>query len=302
MIKKLSALGACALGLITGPSLATGDDASGPGLLTGHVDVVNRYYVRGITTTYGNLKPGAGNKGADAPESDRITPQWGADYTHPSGFFLGYWASSVNYSYKQLGRSYDLRARGEQATGIDMLRDKSIENDFYGGYVGRLGNVSYTVGLTSYYYINDGHANANETKLGLAWGAFNVFAQTLLNDVVWGNRGDTYWSFNHSHPLPGGLTLSSSAGWYSYKKEGKYIGTTDTATGSPCAAGAAFIVNACVAGRAPVSDGFRHLIVSLSGPLGLKGTSWTLQGIVGGDNRFGINQAGKVVGMLSYGF
>ncbi|NRR31100.1 hypothetical protein HSX11_13010 [Oxalobacteraceae bacterium] len=261
---------------------------------TGHVDVLSRYILRGITTTYG---PGAalGNAGADAPESDRPVLQWGTDWSHPSGFYAGYFGSMVNYSYQRLAQSYADR-------GItDFQSHKSIENDLYGGYTGKLGELGYNAGMTGYVYLNGGHSSALETKLSLSYGEFTVGAQTLLRDVIWGNKGDTYWTLNHVKALPYDLTLTSSLGFYSYKREGKYLGTTDTAAGSACASGQGFIVNACVDGHGPVSGGFRHLIVGVTQPLGKSGLSWGLQGILGGDNRYGVKQKNRLVASLSYG-
>ena len=70
--------------LILSVAAAWGSTASASDL-TGHVDVVSRYYLRGQTSTYGNTEP-LGNALADAPESDHPALQWGADYVHDSGF------------------------------------------------------------------------------------------------------------------------------------------------------------------------------------------------------------------------
>ena len=189
---------------------------------TGHVDLVSRYVLRGITSTYG---PGAplGNAGADAPESDKPALQWGADWSDPSGFYAGYFGAMINYSYKRLGQSYSDRSI------VDFQHDKSIENDLYGGYNGKVGDFSYTLGMTGSVYINGRHSNALETKVVLGYGEFTLGAQTLLNDVVWGNKGDTYWTLNFTHPLPYAITLNASLGVYSYNKQGKFLGGSDTA-------------------------------------------------------------------------
>ncbi|MGH8808640.1 MAG: TorF family putative porin [Noviherbaspirillum sp.] len=264
--------------------------------LSGHVDLVSRYILRGVSTTYGPSAPGAGNAGADAPESDKAALQLGADWSHPSGFYLGYFGSTINYSYKRLGQSYSDRSIA------DFQNDKSIENDLYGGYTGKLGDFGYTVGLTGYVYINGKNANAFETKLGLSYGDFSVNAQTLLKDVVWGNKGDTYWTLNYTTGLPYDITLNASLGYYSYKKEGKFLGTVDTLTGSACPAGQSFFDNGCFAGEAPIGGGFRHLIVGITQPIGQTGLTWGVQGLIGGDNRFGIKQKNKLLASLSYGF
>ncbi|MEC5400314.1 TorF family putative porin [Uliginosibacterium sp. H1] len=283
------------------PALAQSEPEK-PYTLTGHVDVVSKYILRGASTTYGNVTPGLGNEGADAPESDRAAFQWGADFVHNSGFYAGYWASTINYSYKALGNSYDAYVNGTPFPS-SYQKDRSVENDFYAGYTGSFaGDFTYTAGLTGYVYYNGEHANAFETKFGLAWKTLSFNAQTLLNDTVWGNRGDTYWTLNYSHALPWNLNLTASLGAYTYTKEGKYLGTTDAATGGACAPGTAFVVNGCYAGNAPVGSGFRHLIVGVTQGIGSTGVTWGVQGLIGGDNRYGIHQENRVVFSLAYGF
>lgn len=175
---------------------------------------------------------------------------------------VGYWASMINYSYQQLGRSYSDR-------GItDFRRDKSIENDFYGAYSGKLaGDLGYKVGMTAYYYINGKHANAFETKAGLSYGPFSLNAQTLLNDVGWGNTGDTYWTLVYSTVLPYQVTFTSTLGAYTYNRQSKYLGSVDTLTGIACGPHAAFVVNGCYPGNSPSRGGFRHLTLVLSAPI-----------------------------------
>ncbi|WP_119155221.1 TorF family putative porin [Caldimonas tepidiphila] len=291
-MKKTSAL---CLTLLAACGAARAADGQAPYTLSGHVDLVSRYDLRGVTTTYGNGAP-LGNALADAPESDKPVLQWGADFAHDSGFYAGYWGSQINYSYKQLGRSY------RDATITDFQTDKSIENDFYAGYGGSLGGLGYTAGLTYYHYINGVASNAPETKLGLSWGPLALSAQTLLRDTVWGNKGDTYWSALYTRELPWSLKFTASLGFYSYEKEGRYLGTTDTRDGSACAAGEAFVVNDCYAGNAPVSSGFRHLILGVSQPIASTPLTWGAQAIVGGKNRFGISQKDRFVLSLAYGF
>src|SRR3954470_20172441 len=236
-----TSLALAALSLASSAALAQAAEPPKPDFtFTGHVDLVSRYYLRGITKTYGNGAP-LGNAGADAPESDRITPQWGFDVVHSSGFYAGYFGSRINYSYEQLGSSYSDR------TITDFQKNKSIENDFYAGYNGSFGDLGYTLGGTYYYYINGKAANAFESKLGLTWGAWAFSAQTLFKDVVWGNSGDTYWLATYTHPLPNKGALSASFGFYTYDKEGKYLGTRDTLAGTDCAANESFVVNGCFA-------------------------------------------------------
>jgi uncharacterized protein (TIGR02001 family) len=266
-----------------------------------HIDFVSTYVVRGITSTYGNALPGLGNRYADAPESNHPVPQWGVDYVAPSGWYAGYWASPVNFSYRLVGESYDQYA-GSGRVSIDTYQTgrNSIENDFYGGYNGKLGNWTYTVGGTGYAYIDGRHANGWETKLSIGYQDIALAAQTLLNDVVWGNAGDTYWTLNYSKTLPYELSFTSSLGWYTYRKEGKFVGTRDAYTGNACPTGSAFIIAGCAPGHTPTSQAFRHLILGIGQPIGVTGLNWGLQYIVGGRNRWDVAQGNKVAASLSY--
>ncbi len=264
--------------------------------MSGQIGVVSKYIVRGETTSYGNTRQGAGNAGGDAPESDRPAWQWGLDYRWARGAAVGYWASTINYSYHRLGRSY------EDRTVTDFQRRRSVEHDFYATYDGTLGGFGYVVGATGYVYVDGRHADALETRLGLSRGGFGLAAHTLLGDVVWGNRGDTYWTLTYETALPARLAFTASLGAYTYRREGRFLGTTDTLTNTPCAAGEAFVINGCHAGSRPIRAGWRHLVVGIAQPVEGTPLTWGLQGILGGRNRFGIAQGHRLVASISIGF
>jgi uncharacterized protein (TIGR02001 family) len=297
---KLSAAVLSAIALSTSMAASADEpaaeaEAPPPYTFTGHIDWVTKYVLRGVTTTYGN-GPALGNKGADAPESDTPAVQWGVDYVDSSGWYAGYWASQINYSYEQLGKSYSDRSI------TDFQKDNSVENDLYGGYSGKIGDFTYTAGMTGYVYYNGEHADALETKLSIAYGPVALNAQTLLNDVVWGNKGDTYITATFTQPLPYDISLSFNFGYYLYNKEGKYLGTHDDELGVDCGSGQAFVVNGCYDGNRPSSGGFRHFIIGLTQPIGKTGIVWNVQGILPGENRYGIKQQTQAVGMISYTF
>jgi hypothetical protein len=306
---------------------------------TAHVDVNSAYYLRGITNTYGNNKwdesaAKTANSWGDAPESRNPALQWGFDITHSSGFYLGYWASTLTYSYDKVGKSYDLYKQYGIAPGpvspapaplpasyanFDYSSEPSIENDFYGGYTGKLGDLGYDLGLTYYYYLDGTHSNAPETKVKFTYGDFGLSFQTLLDDTIWGNQGDTYTSLTWTKALPYGITFTANAGWYFYEKEGKYLGSRDTTlAGSPTCNTAFgqtngfFFVNGCyesvdragnLSSEAKVLDqGFRHLILGISQPIGETGLTWNAQAILPGVNRFNIKQDPKATIGIAYSF
>jgi uncharacterized protein (TIGR02001 family) len=247
----------CALGTLLFCTHAAAD-------VTGHFDLTSKYVLRGITTTYGPAAPGLGNQGGDAPENDKPAVQMGLDYTNPNGFYAGWWASTLGYSYQSF-----------TDTGTSM------EHDLYAGYQGKTGDVGYKLGLTRYQYIPGWHSTALETMLGLTYQQFGANMQTLLDDVTYGNKGDTYYTFTYSTALPKDFSFNASLGYYTYKKVGPYTNPG----ASPLA----------------VSGAFRHLNLGVSYPL-VKGVTAGATYIVGGKNRYDVQQDDQLVANISYAF
>jgi len=154
--------------------------------------------------------------------------------------------------------------------------------------------------MTGYVYINGSHTNAWETKFGVGYKDVTLTAQTLLNDVVWGNRGDTYWALNYTRVLPYAISFTGSLGWFTYTREGRYLGTKDPFTGAACAPDRAFFDNGCVVGAQPIGNAFRNLTLGISQPIGSTGLNWGVQAIISGENRWGIAQGERLMAYLSY--
>ncbi|AXI01829.1 TorF family putative porin [Aquirhabdus parva] len=280
--------------LVGGVSLVHAEDANPDtvlagtpyeGTLTGNINVVSKYILRGITQTYGP-KLADGSKGTDGPEMDSPALQGGLDYVLKNGLYVGYWFSTLGYSYADLNPDH---------TGKHS--QNSTESDIYGGYTGTFGNsgIGYTVGGTVYVYTPGWASTGYETKLGLSYGEVSVTAQTLLNDVTFGNTGDTYYLATWTHALPKDFTFTGQVGLYTYGKKGDYINSTKAdkpgfnpayPDGNPDAK----------------TFAFRHVTLGLSHPLPIKGGTWGLQYIVGGDNRFGVKQDNQIVGSLGLTF
>ena len=240
------------------------------GTLTGNINVYSKYILRGITQTYGPLLA-SGAKGSDGPEMDSPALQGGLDYVLTNGLYVGYWFSTLGYSYASLNPD----ASGKHS-------QNSTESDIYGGYTGTLGTsgIGFTLGGTVYVYTPGWESTGYETKVGLSFGEVGVTAQTLLNDVTWGNEGDTYFLATWTHALPKDFTFIGQVGAYAYKKDGQFFAETPDST----------------------SFGFRHATVALSHPLPIKGGTWGVQYIVGGDNRYGVKQDNQIVGSLGLTF
>ncbi|MFU8820063.1 MAG: TorF family putative porin [Gammaproteobacteria bacterium] len=71
----------------------------------------------------------------------------GLDYEHSSGLFVGTWAAEVG---------------------------EGIEYDLYGGYGGSVGDFSYSVGYTGYFYTDDFDDTYQEINLNLGYGLFSL--------------------------------------------------------------------------------------------------------------------------------
>jgi len=84
---------AAVLGMMTATStlsLAEETKLPFPGTVTGNVNVVSSYNLRGMT---------------NSPESDTPAVQGGLDYSHDSGFYLGYWFSTLTAAYADFNTS-----------------------------------------------------------------------------------------------------------------------------------------------------------------------------------------------------
>ena len=152
-----------------------------------NIGVVTDYRYRGISQS--RLQPAL---------------QGGADYTDKSGFYVGAWASTINW-IKDSGAS-----------------DGSIELDIYGGYKASIGDIGYDVGVLRYEYVGNklgkvaGFVNANTTEAygALTYGLFTAKYSYSLGDTF-GNinsKGSTYLDLSAAIDLGSGFSLTPHAG------------------------------------------------------------------------------------------
>ena len=149
---------------------------------TGTIGVFSQYVLRGIT---------------NAPENDDVTLQGGIDWTGESGFYLGYWGSTLSY-----------RTEGAGSDGF--------ESDFFAGYSGSAGGLDYSVGLIQYYYLNVDHSDLLEFVGSVGIGSATLGVVYLLQGGAWGNAGDAYWTLDYGADLPGGVSFAATLGYYTY--------------------------------------------------------------------------------------
>ena len=87
----------------------------------------------------------------------------GADYSTDSGFYVGTWWADVG-----LG----------------------TETDVYLGYTGGNDSITYKIGYTGYYYLDDFDGDYNEINLGLTAGIFAIDAAIGSYDPLTGDSED----------------------------------------------------------------------------------------------------------------
>ena len=79
--------------------------------ITGNIGVYSKYVLRGIT---------------NVPETESPAVQGGLDYSHASGFYAGYWGSSLGYGTRGTAGAYTSTPTPTTPNGF--------ESDIYGGY------------------------------------------------------------------------------------------------------------------------------------------------------------------------
>ena len=253
----LSTLGLTAVtSLISTISFADETVSSSPHQISGNIGVVSEYIFRGNTAS---------------PENDNAAVQGGLEYSHASGLYAGYWGSTLGYS---LTKKDELTGKYEGS--------KAFENDFYLGYKGQITeDFGYNIGATYYYYYqSDADNDTTETLIGVNYKDFSFTTQTLLGDVEWGNKGDTYLLASYSYELPRDFTLNTALGAYYYRDKGKYESDLKT----------------------DKSFAFRHLTLGLSHPLGDTGATVSMDYIIGGKLRTDESLKNKVIFGLKYEF
>ena len=239
--------------------LAAGLSPAAQAELSGNIGVVSKYIWRGITV------PSA--------ESDNPAVQGGFDYAHDSGFFAGWWASNLDYTYDKDGSGTN------EGTGM--------ENDFYIGYGGEYQGFNYSATLFQYYYLEVDDSNLVELTLKVGYGPFTFTVSPMLKGGVALNKGDTYLSLTYETPLPKDFTFKAIAGFYSYSDDDN----SDMCYPNP--AGCGYTTEGSL---------FQHLDLSLSHPIGDTGANMSVSYIYGNKSRDGTDQDDTVVLGVSYAF
>jgi len=172
---------------IIGASMTAGvasvhaEDIGGGFDLSMNAALATDYVWRGVSQTQG--------KGA---------VQGGMDIGHSSGVYAGVWASNVDFD-----------------------SNASSEWDFYAGYGGDVGAVSYDVGYLAYTYVDESSLNFSEyyASVGVIGITFGVNYSDDSSTESDQNDSTTYMYLSYETELPGGVGLSATYGQYDYKDD-----------------------------------------------------------------------------------
>jgi uncharacterized protein (TIGR02001 family) len=119
----------------------------------------------------------------------------GIDIAHESGFYLGTWASNIDWG----------------TTGVEL--------DIYGGYANELeGGLGYDVGLISYIYPSDDYDDSNFTELylNLSYGPVSGgVAYTVAAD--WSDHSDLYYWASVGFEPAETWSISATVGHYDFE-------------------------------------------------------------------------------------
>ena len=170
---------------IAGGVVLAGVAATAQAEISGNVALTTDYVFRGISQT-----------GEDP------AVQGGFDYAHDSGFYLGTWASSLEF--------------GEDSSVVDPA---SMELDVYAGYSGNFTDaLSYDVSVVHYMYPGASSSlNYDFTEVGAALGYdFGVAAITVgvaySPDYFASSDTATYYYADLAVPLPSDFSVNFHVG------------------------------------------------------------------------------------------
>lgn len=158
--------------------------------LSFNVGIVSHYLARGVSQS-----------------ANHAAVQGGIDYGHSSGFFLGTWASTIDFS----------------GTGNpDPVDRPRYEWDIYAGFGKTMGDFGYNIQLTYYTYPDENADNWNYSELGVSgtWKILTIGMEyTWMGEPPTGQpyrEGDLYYYGKLSYGLPMDIKLSGTLGYYDF--------------------------------------------------------------------------------------
>ena len=145
--------------------------------------------------------------------------QGGFDYAFDSGFYVGNWNSTINWT------KY-----------LNTPQNSAVEIDLYGGYKFKAGEVDMDVGALQYYYPGASTANTTELYLGAAYGPVTAKYSSTVSQGYFGigknvgtgpsgaGRGTGYLNLAFAKEVAPLVTLKASLGFTNLKSSANGAG------------------------------------------------------------------------------
>jgi len=156
--------------------------------LSANISANNNYIWRGLTQS-----------------QNEAAFQGGIDYAHESGFYLGTWASNVNYG------------------PLDVF---SYEHDLYAGWAGSVNGISWDVGYLYYNYDGAADFDFGEVYGSIGMRGFSLTAYVLANTEADEGPGQSfdfgeafYISADYAFEVRGGIEIGLHVGYH----EGDFV-------------------------------------------------------------------------------
>ena len=169
--------------------------------------------------------------------------QGGFDYAFDSGFYVGNWNSTINWT------KY-----------LPSNPSNNIEVDLYGGYKFKAGPVDLDVGALQYYYPGANGANTTEVYLGAGYGPVTAKYSHTVSKGYFGigkeffpgqGRGTGYLNVAFAQEVAPQVTLKASLGYTNYKSAVNAAGLPnyfDYSVGASYDLGSGFAVSGALVG------------------------------------------------------
>jgi uncharacterized protein (TIGR02001 family) len=140
-------------------------------------------------------------RGASQTERD-VAYSAGLDYAHDSGFFIGSWASNVEFG------------------------ENGYEWDFYAGYAAEIDGLSYSVMFNHYAYPDYDDSDFTELLIDVSYSLLTVgLAYTVDSEFDSGEQfaeDDLYYYGALDFDLGQGLALTTTIGYYDFDNGDSY--------------------------------------------------------------------------------
>lgn len=178
--------------------------------LSGNIGVTSNYLWRGVSQT-----------------QDDAAVSGGIDYAHDSGFYVGTWASNVDFGTTETVDVVD--GMGNVIGSAEVSQeDEQYELDIYAGFAGSVGDFGYDVGVVHYAYPEtDGDADFTELALAASFSVVTVGVNyTVDSEVDDGlfTDGDMYTYVSAGIPLQQDWSVGFTVGHYAFDVDGDVIG------------------------------------------------------------------------------